>query len=202
MKKIIITLALLFAGLASFANTAEKIILTGEVAFDWLSISQIQRETKIKYYKDIIFDENDVFKYPRKEFKEKYAIEFRDENYVEHYDLVKKGIEEDENARYCGFYWKRVLVSYAIQYKKDPRTVYYYDTYGHLKFVDMLSDNYPNFPYWSKQYQANGKMKSAIYFVSHDMQYMYEPQGKFKGVWYKDTMYDSHAKEVMTRTNW
>lgn len=200
MKKILITLFICFIGMS--VKAADNLLLTGEAVFDWLDSSQIQRETKIKYYKDIIFDENEVYKYPRKDFKTKYEEYFKDEDFVQNYMNTKKGIEEDKNAKYCGFYWKNVLVSYAIQYKKNPKTVYYYDAYGHLKFVDMMSNSYPKFPYWSKQYQANGKMKSAIYFVSHDMQYMYEPGGKFKGVWYKNTMYDGHAKEVMTRTNW
>jgi len=45
-------------------------------------------------------------------------------------------------------------------------------------------------------------MISAIYFVSHDMQYMYEPDGKFQVVWFMDKMYDRNAKQTLTRTNW
>ena len=91
---------------------------------------------------------------------------------------------------------------YPNKYKNNPRTIYYYDALGHLKYIDMISENYPNFPYWSKQYKVSGKMISAIYFVSHDMQYMYEPDGEFQGVWFMDKRYDRNAKQDLTRTNW
>ena len=80
--------------------------------------------------------------------------------------------------------------------------MFYYDPYGRLRYVDVISENYPNFPYNSKQYKSNGKLVSAIYFTSKDMQYMYEPDGEFKGLWYKEKMYDRHGKQTVIRTNW
>ena len=68
--------------------------------------------------------------------------------------------------------------------------------------MDEMSENYPNFPYYSKQYRINGHLVGAIYFTDKDTQYTYEPDGKFKGVWYMDKMFDSKAKLIMTRTNW
>lgn len=91
---------------------------------------------------------------------------------------------------------------YAIQYKNKPRTAYYYSGFGKLRYVDEISDNYPNFPYYSKQYRADGTLAGAIYFTSRDMQYIYEPDGKFKGVWFKEKMFDINAKQILTRTNW
>ena len=82
------------------------------------------------------------------------------------------------------------------------KNAFYYDAFGRLRFVDVMEGNYPDFPYWSKQYTSNGKMISAIYFVSKDIQYMYEPDGEFQGVWYKDKMFNINAKQVLTRTNW
>ena len=106
----------------------------------------------------------------------------------------------------AGFFKKfggdNVLYSYALQPKEDMKHAYYYSALGHLAYVDNISDNYPNFPYYSKQYRANGKLAGAIYFESRDMQYTYDPKGKFKGVWYKEKMYDINGKEILSRTNW
>ena len=55
--------------------------------------------------------------------------------------------------------------------------------------------------YYSHQYYANGKLVSSIYFTAYDTQYMYK-NGKFIGVWLKDTMFNSKAKKIMTRTNY
>lgn len=91
---------------------------------------------------------------------------------------------------------------YAIKYNNTPEHVYYYNGLGTLRYVDEMSDNYPNYPYFSKQYRSNGKLAGAIYFVSKDLQYVYKPNGNFKGVWYRDKMFDSEAKLILTRTNW
>ena len=117
--------------------------------------------------------------------------------------LAKDDVKETEDANICSFYYKKnILIIYALQYKDNPRNVFYYDPYGRLRYVDVISENYPNFPYNSKQYKSNGKLVSAIYFTSKDMQYMYEPDGEFKGLWYKEKMYDRHGKQKVIRTNW
>jgi len=183
-------------------NNPETITLTGEAVFDWLDICQLERDIIIENYKQIIFDEDTVYKYKKKDFKKKYQDFIKDLNNKTHYIEASNGITETNNYKLGGFFSGNILISYAIQYKNNPRTAYYYDAFGRLKYVDTISDNYPNFPYWSKQYKANGKMISAIYFVSHDMQYMYEPDGKFQGVWYKDKRYTRDAKQDLTRTNW
>ena len=89
---------------------------------------------------------------------------------------------------------------YAIQNKKDLSKIYYYDALGHLRYVDFINGDYPDYPYYSYQYKINGKPVSAIYFVSKDTQYMYNPDGTFKGVWFKHNMYDEHSKIILRRT--
>ena len=44
--------------------------------------------------------------------------------------------------------------------------------------------------------------KSAIYFISKDIQYMFGPEKEFQGIWYKDKMYSTDGKQVLTRSNW
>ena len=172
MKKFIILMCLLVLGKAGVAadiepsktveNVPSEIVLTGNLVFDWLDITQVERDAVIDKYKSELFDENTVYKYKKKDFRAEYKDFLKDKDYKRHYMLVRNGV----------------------------------------RYIDKFSENYPNFPYMSKQYRANGSLVSAIYFISHDMQYMYEEDQKFKGAWYKDKMYDRHAKQVLTRTNW
>ncbi len=181
---------------------AETITLQGKADFNWLDMTQIERDTIIQNYKNIIFENDTVYKYKRKDFKAMHSDFVKDKDFTAHYIEAQEGINETKTYRLSGFFHGKLLVSYAIQYKNNPRTVYYYDAFGNLRFVDMISENYPNFPYWSKQYKIGGKLSSAIYFTSHDMQYMYKPDGNFRGVWFMDKMYDKNAKQILTRTNW
>lgn len=212
MKKILLLLCILMIGKAALAadltenvvkeNTPAALVLTGNLVFDWLDISQIDREKVIEKYKSELFGEDTVYKFDKKEFKNEYKDFLKDADYKRHYMLVSNNVKETDTENLCGFYKGKLLIIYAVQYKNDLRTVYYYDTLGKLRYVDKMSDNYPNFPYMSKQYRANGTLVSAIYFMSHDMQYMYNSDASFTGAWYKDKMYDSHAKQILTRTNW
>ena len=200
MKKFIIIFAILIFGLNV---TAEETTLSGEVNFDWVDITQVQRDATIDKYREELFGEQGIEKIDKKEFRTKFKDFLKDENYREHYRLTKMGQNETEDANLCAFFYKNeILIIYAIQYKNNPRNVYYYNAYGRLQYVDDISDNYPNFPYNSKQYRKNGKLISAIYFTSPEMQYMYEPDGKFKGLWYKEKMYDKNGKQTVERTNW
>lgn len=200
MKKILTILAIIFIGLSV---NAEDITLTGEAQFDWVDMTQVQRDSAIEQYREILFGNEAVQTYSKDEFKQKFKPFMKDADYKEHYRLAKMGQTETEDANLCAFFFRSdILIIYAIQYKNNPRNVYYYNAYGRLQYVDDISENYPNFPYNSKQYRVSGKPVSAIYFTSHDIQYMYEPDGKFKGLWYKEKMYDKNGKQKVIRSNW
>ena len=210
MKRFLALLIFLLAGnIALSADLTEVLpdenntpVLTANIVFDWLDINQTDRDAFIAKYKNELFGEDTVYKYSKKEFKNDYKDFLKDKDYKRHYRLVVNNVKETNDENLCGFYRKNLLISYAVQYKNDLRTVFYYDVLGNLRYVDKLSKNYPNYPYMSKQYRVSGKLISAIYFMSHDMQYMYNSDMTFKGAWYKDKMYDRHAKQVLTRTNW
>lgn len=210
MKKLLAILFILFVGNISLSADLTEVlpdennspVLTANIVFDWLDIDQSDRDAVIAKYKDVLFSQDTVYKYNKKEFRKDYKDFLKDKDYKRHYMLVVNNVKETNDENLCGFYRKRLLVSYAVQYKNDLRTVFYYDVLGNLRYVDKLSENYPNYPYTSKQYRVSGKLISAIYFMSHDMQYMYNDDMTFKGAWYKDKMYDRHAKQVLTRTNW
>ncbi len=182
----------------------ENKVLQAEVSFDWLDISQAQRDDQIAKYKDLLFGtaDNPIY-YSKDEFKKNFSSFSRDKDFKHHYMLTNNGVTQDEEAKYCAFYYKRnTLVMYAIQYNNNPHNAFYYTAFGKLYYVDVTSENYPNYPYYSMQYDRKGKLKSAIYFISHDMQYMYGPNKEFQGLWYKDKMYSSNGKQTLTRTNW
>ena len=220
MKKILIILsALMLFGNCPNAYSFENIeapeqsikeptktteIISPNIEFDWLKLTSEERQAKANEYKEILFNKDLSNIYLTKdEFTKKFGNYKKDREYKHHYMLTNNGVTEDEDAKYCAFYYKKnTLVVYAIQYKTNPHNAYYYTAYGKLYYVDITSDDYPNFPYYSMQYNRKGKLKSAIYFASKDIQYMYNPDGTFQGIWYKDKMYDINGKQKLTRTNW
>lgn len=200
MKKLLLVLGIiLFGNLCQASDT----VLTGGVDFDWVNLPQVQRDAQIADYQSKIFGEEIVTKISKKDFKNTYKDFIKDKYYKSNYKLASNGITETSDAKLCGFFYKEsILYMYAIQFKKNPKTVYYYSAYGRLSYVDTMSENYPNYPYYSKQVRSNGTLAGAIYFVSHDLQYIYKPDGEFKGVWYKDKMFDRKGKQILTRSNW
>ena len=179
-------------------------IISPNVEFDWLKLTPEERQAKVNEYKEILFNKDLSSIYlTKEEFTKKFGSYKKDREYKHHYMLTNNGVTEDEDAKYCAFYYKKnTLVVYAIQYKTNPHNAYYYTAYGKLYYVDITSDDYPNFPYYSMQYNRKGKLKSAIYFASKDIQYMYNPDGTFQGIWYKDKMYDQNGNQKLTRTHW
>lgn len=223
MKKFFITMFVFLSvcGLTS-ANAVEDIVSLDEieqveqvktedvkpvelqVTFDWLDITQVQRDANIEKYHKLLFDENSSRIYfTKQEFKTQFVNYFKDRDFKHHYFLTNNGVTEDEEAKYCAFFYKKnTLVMYAIQYKNNPSNAFYYNAFGKLYYTDVISKEYPNFPYTSMQYNRKGELKSAIYFVSRDIQYMFGPEKEFQGIWYKDKMYDKNGKQVLTRNNW
>ncbi|MDD3435632.1 MAG: hypothetical protein PHC64_00615 [Candidatus Gastranaerophilales bacterium] len=201
MKKIIV-LVLMFLTLPCFAQEqVEQKPLEATITFDWISKTQLQRDENIKEIQNIIFNGNFV-KYSRKEFEKKYSVYWKNENYLHDYDEINQGKKEDADKYYCGFYVGKLLIAYGVQSKKNMKNIYYYDAMGGLRWIDVFSDNYPDFPYWSYQYYRDGKLVAAYYYVSDYDQYVFDANKKFKGRWYKDKMYNKNAKVIMTRTNY
>lgn len=181
---------------------ADDIVLEGGINFYWFTVTQDERDNAVEYYRSIIF--TDTQKSMKKsEFKEKYADFLQDNDYKKHYMQAYEGFKETEQYNICAFHAKAgILIIYAIQYKDNLLNTYYYDAYGNLRYVDETSENYPHFPYYTIQYRSNGNIVSAVYAESKDVQYIYKPDGKFKGIWYKDKMFNQKTKQILTRTNW
>ncbi len=203
MKKLFIILGLIIFGCTSNYSFAQDKILSAGIEFNWVNMSQVERDEAIEHYQTIVFADG-VKSMTKKELRAKYPDFLKDKDYKYHYRIISNGVTETKDKKLCGFFIKdnTILYSYAIQYKNNPQRVFYYSAYGSLIYVDEISSNYPNFPYNSKQYRSNGKLAGAIYFDSKDLQYVFEDNGEFKGVWYKDKMFDRKGKQILTRSNW
>lgn len=210
MRKKILTLILfMFLGLPVFSSPVVETPISFDeakpleigVTFDWVSKSQLQRDENIKQIQDILFSEK-TGELNRKEFKKEYSAFWKNRNYTNDYEEISKGKKEDADKYYCGFYWNKLLVAYGIQYKNNLKNIYYYDSLGSLRWVDIFSDSYPKYPYWSYQYYRTGKMAAAYYYVSDFDQYVFGTDKSFRGRWYKDKLYNKNAKVIMTRTSW
>ncbi len=204
MKRFLITAAIMILSLTGTASYPEEAAtISSGVEFNWVDMQQFQRDEAIETYREKIFGTGEITSMRKKEFRKLYADYLKDPDYKANYRLVSNGATETVKANLCGFFTRsNILYSYAVQYKESPKFVYYYSAFGKLAYVDESSENYPNYPYYSKQLRANGKLSGAIYFMSKDLQYVYEPDGKFKGVWYKENMFDQDAKQILTRSNW
>lgn len=212
MKKILILLILTLLTLPANAKEKPKTsistegytpVIEGGVTFDWIGKTQLQRDENIKDIQNKLFNEKTVIKYPSKKFKTQYKDFSRDKDSMQHYMGVSSGIREDGDNFYAGFFLKNgLLIAYGIQKKSDLKHIYYYDAMGHLKYIDIYSDNYPKFPYYALQYSLSGKLIGTIYFVSSDDQYIFNPDKTFKGRWFKENLYNRNARIILTRSNY
>ena len=183
-----------------FANFND--IYVADIQYDWINKSEIEKETIISEVRDIIFENEGLPN--QKDFKEQFKDKLKDKNWREHYFAASAGYKEYENNNLSAFYYKKQkhIYMYAIQDKKDVSKSFYYDALGKLRYVDYNFGEYPEYPYYTIQYSISGKPISAIYNVSKDNQYLYEPDGTFKGVWYKHNLYDKGSKVILTRTTY
>lgn len=198
IKKILLTIMLL-AQTAVFASFND--VLIADVTYDWINKSEVEREAIIQEVKDIIF-EQPVEK--QNDFRSQFKNKLKDKNYLENYMAASAGYKEYKGNNISAFYFKKMksLYMYALQDKKDVSKAFYYDALGHLKYVDLIYGEYPDYPYYSIQYRISGTPVSAIYFASKDCQYLFTPKGEFEGVWYKHNLYNKKTEVILKRTTY
>lgn len=198
IKKILLTIILL-SQTAVFANFND--VLIADVTYDWINKSEVEKEAIIQEVKDIIF-EQPVEK--QKDFRSQFKDKLKDKNYLENYMAAAAGYKEYKGNNISAFYFKKMksLYMYALQDKKDVSKAFYYDALGHLKYVDFIYGEYPDYPYYSIQYRITGTPVSAIYFASKDCQYLFTPKGDFEGVWYKHNLYNKKSEVILKRTTY
>lgn len=198
LKKILLTIILL-TQTAVFASFND--VLIADVTYDWINKSEVEREAIIQEVKDIIF-EQPVEK--QKDFRSQFKDKLKDKNFLENYMAASAGYKEYKGNNISAFYFKKMksLYMYALQDKKDVSKAFYYDALGHLKYVDLIYGEYPDYPYYSIQYRISGTPVSAIYYASKDCQYLFTPKGDFEGVWYKHNLYNKKSEVILKRTTY
>ena len=198
LKKIFLILCLLIqtSAIANFND-----ILIADVTYDWINKTEVEKEAIIQEVKDIIF-EQPIEK--QKDFRSQFKDKLKDKNYLENYMAASAGYKEYKGNNISAFYLKKMksLYMYALQDKKDVSKAFYYDALGHLKYVDFIYGEYPDYPYYSIQYRITGTPVSAIYFASKDCQYLFTPKGDFEGVWYKHNLYNKKSEIILKRTTY
>ena len=198
MKKFKYLAAVLFLVQSlAFANYNDVYI--ADIQYDWIDKSMVEKEAIISEIRDIIFKDEDT---KIEDLKVQFKDKLKDKEHLDHYYAASAGYEEYGDYNLSAFYYgkQKHIYMYALQDKKDLSKAYYYDALGKLRYIDFIYGDYPDYPYYSIQYRISGKPISAIYFVSKDTQYLYEPDGTFKGVWYKHNLYDEHSDIILTRT--
>ena len=198
IKKILLTIMLL-AQTAVFASFND--VLIADVTYDWINKSEVEKEAIIQEVKDIIFEQPVV---KQNDFRSQFKDKLKDKNYLENYMAASAGYKEYKGNNISAFYFKKMksLYMYALQDKKDVSKAFYYDALGHLKYVDFIYGEYPDYPYYSIQYRITGTPVSAIYFASKDCQYLFTPKGDFEGVWYKHNLYNKKSEVILKRTTY
>ena len=198
IKKILLTIILL-AQTAVFASFND--VLIADVTYDWINKSEVEKEAIIQEVKDIIFEQPVV---KQNDFRSQFKDKLKDKNYLENYMAASAGYKEYKGNNISAFYFKKMksLYMYALQDKKDVSKAFYYDALGHLKYVDFIYGEYPDYPYYSIQYKITGTPVSAIYFASKDCQYLFTPKGDFEGVWYKHNLYNKKSEVILKRTTY
>ncbi|MCQ2754933.1 MAG: hypothetical protein MJ231_07815 [bacterium] len=190
-----------FVLLQSVALANYNDIYIADIQYDWINKSEVEKEAIISEIHDIMFKE-DFQK--QSDFRSQFKDKLKDKEWKKHYYAASAGYKDIDNYNLSAFYAnnKKYIYMYALQDKADLSKAYYYSAMGKLYYVDFINGEYPDYPYYSYQYQISGKPVSAIYFVSKDTQYLFEPNGEFKGVWYKHNLYDKHSKIILKRSSY
>ncbi len=199
MRKFLIILALSFLQTTAYANFND--IYIADIRYDWINKSEVAKEAIISEIRDLMF-ETPLEK--QLDLKSQFKDKLKDKNRIENYYAASAGYKEYKGNNISAFYYKKMknIYMYALQDKKDISKSYYYDTLGHLRYIDFIYGAYPDYPYYAYQYKISGVPISAIYYVSEDCQYLFKPNGEFEGVWYKHNLYNKDSKIILKRTTY
>lgn len=201
MKKLK-SLFIFFAITQSLAYANYNDVYIADIQYDWIDKSYVEKQVVIDEIRDIIFKDGEISK--NKDLKKNFKDFVQDKEYRKHYIAASAGLKEYENYNISAFYYKnqKHIYMYALQDKQDLSKIFYYDALGNLRYIDFIQGEFPDYPYYAIQYRVSGKPVSAVYNVSKDTQYLYNPDTSFKGVWYKHNLYDENSKIILKRTTY
>lgn len=121
------------------------------------------------------------------------AKNYVDSNNQENYSALLKGVTK-LNDRTLGLFSD---ATYAINYHKDPKHVWYYDKSGTLINTEIKTGS--TYPYRTYKFTPEGELVNMAMRVSEGETFIFNPIGKLLGHWVEGNCYDESGKVIMTR---
>lgn len=116
-----------------------------------------------------------------------------DPNFKENKFYLLKGMTELKDRTLAKFSDS----SYAVNYKKDPTHVWYYDKDGVLINAEVRTSL--NYPYKSYKYDIDGQLVNMSMKISAKETYIFNQLGQLLGHWIGKNCYNDKGEVVMTR---
>ncbi len=185
MKKLLLIFALLI-GCTAFAV---------DIFDDTTDITKLDNNGKLTYLTDLkqeIFSHDCAFSLESDEFKKMIKTHKKDKNYIENYYAAQAGYTSFKNNNISGMFSPKmdIMYMYALQEKQNIRITYYYNAIGHLKYIDFMYGNYPNFPYFARKYTTRGNLHSTLYCIDEMTQIKFNQDGSIAEIWHKGKQID------------
>lgn len=195
MRKFFILIVIFFIPIAVTAKTFDA-----KISYDWVKLAKNDRITLVHEIVNSLSKSDFIpDKFSKQDFKNTFAVYLKDKDSKLHYIQAKNKIKNTNEYKISGFFKGNMLILYALQYDNDLHHNFYYDVFGNLRFVDFISDEYPAYPYYSKQFYRNGNTVAYFYYLSDNMQFIFDSNFNFKGVWQNEKMYDLNGNVLLTR---
>lgn len=174
IRKILIILAFF---IFSFSFAEEQEILSGGIKYN-------EATAKIEAFKDL----------PKKINKNAYREYLKDPNKKENISAIEKKQYLIEDRELCPFYFKEILVSYAVNYEDNPTMTFYYNIFGNLVRFDII-ENYSDYQR-TIGYSKYGNLINVSFAANTDEQFVYDKKGELIAHWVGEKMVDSKSRFI------
>ena len=118
---------------------------------------------------------------------------FIDSNRVENLTKLLQGYTEEKD-RTLGYFSDG---SYAVNYKSNPKQVFYYSNNGILTHTEIRTGL--NYPYKTYKYSATGELVNMGLRVAEDETFIFDKKGNLLAHWIGNKCYDENKNIIMTR---
>lgn len=119
---------------------------------------------------------------------------FVDSNRVENLTKLLQGYTEEKD-RTLGYFSDG---SYAVNYKNNPKQVFYYNNHGILTHTEIRTGL--NYPYKTYKYSTNGELVNMGLRISEDETFIFDKNGNMLAHWLSNNCFDENQNIIMTRT--
>ena len=155
------------------------IFMFGNITYSFDENTVLINDIKdINSIKAILYSKECQTKLNTPEFKKIINEHKKDKNYTENYYAAQGGYKYFKNNYLKAYTTKMDLMyMYSLQEHNNLRLIYYYSILGNLKYVDILYNNYPNYPYYSRKYSKSGKLISSSYYPDKNNEIVFYNDG-------------------------